>query len=340
MSLYKREGTPFYWFDFTVAGVRHRGSTGCEKLSDAKDVERDERAKAKKQPRYGDKWKIRNVLGAYWNDHAVNLKSAKTIEYQILELSAGLGADMLVERITPATLLAYRARRRGHDLSESSINREMHLLRAAITHAAQVHCQHVPNIPWAKMTVKEPAGRTRFLSQDEFASLLEHCHASLKPIIWCAVTTGLRKQNILTMDWQQVRLNAKLITVMVKGNKPHAVRIVPQLMVWLSTVKEAERKGRVFDRTNFEKRWDAALKDAGLADFRFHDLRHTFASWARQAGAGIEDICEALAHSDISMSMRYAHIKPDSENTAFDKVSEALASQSASQIAQNKRKTA
>lgn len=340
MPLYKRAGTPFYWFDFTVAGVRHRGSTGCEKISDAKEVERDERAKAKKQPRYGDKWRLRNALGSYWNDHAVRLRSAKTIEYQILELSSGLGADMLIERISPAHLLEYRARRRGHGLGESSINRELHLLRAALSHAAQVHLQSVPDIPWSKVTVSEPAGRTRFLTHAEFAGLSTIAHASLRPILLCAVTTGLRKQNILTMDWMQVRMNAKLIEVMVKGGKRHTVRIVPQLMAWLSTVPEADRKGRVFDRTNFEKRWDAAIKDAGLVDFRFHDLRHTFASWARQAGAGIEDICEALAHSDISMSMRYAHIKPDSENTAFDRVSDAMMAQSAPQLVENTRKSA
>ena len=123
------------------------------------------------------------------------------------------------------------------------------------------------------------------------------------------------------------------------GGKRHPVRIGPQLMAWLSTTEEKKRIGRVFDRQNFEKRWDKALLDAGIEDFRFHDLRHTFASWARQSGAGIEDICEALAHSDISMSMRYAHIKPESENTAFDRVSQSLSSQFKPQSVKNRQKT-
>jgi integrase len=93
-----------------------------------------------------------------------------------------------------------------------------------------------------------------------------------------------------------------------------------------------EEKGKVFDTTNFEKRWRAATKAAGLIDFRFHDLRHTFASWARQSGADIADVKDALGHSDISMTMRYAHIRPDAENTAFDKVSAALAAHSAPHI--------
>jgi integrase len=76
----------------------------------------------------------------------------------------------------------------------------------------------------------------------------------------------------------------------------------------------------VFDVTNFRKRWDAAVKAAELEDFRFHDLRHTFASWARMNGADLADIKEALHHSTLNMSLRYAHIKPDEHVTAFDRI--------------------
>jgi integrase len=69
---------------------------------------------------------------------------------------------------------------------------------------------------------------------------------------------------------------------------------------------------------------EKALNAGDVEDFRFHDLRHTFASWARQAGADIADICEALGHASISMTMRYAHIKPDEHLTAFDRVSDSL----------------
>jgi hypothetical protein len=66
----------------------------------------------------------------------------------------------------------------------------------------------------------------------------------------------------------------------------------------------------VFDWTNFRKRWEAAVKAAGLVDFHFHDLRHTFASWARMNRADLADISEALDHSTVAVTMRYAHIKP------------------------------
>jgi integrase len=66
------------------------------------------------------------------------------------------------------------------------------------------------------------------------------------------------------------------------------------------------------------------LEAAGIEDFRFHDLRHTFASWARIDGADLADLKEALDHSSIGMTMRYAHIQPETHRTAFDRVSDRL----------------
>ena len=97
----------------------------------------------------------------------------------------------------------------------------------------------------------------------------------------------------------------------------------------LSTL--GERTGQVFDTKNFRREWEKAVKDAKLADFRFHDLRHTNASWARIAGADLADICEALGHSNVAVTMRYAHLTPDAEITPFERVSAVLWSQSASQ---------
>ena len=340
MSLYRREGSPFWWYDFTVNGVRFRGSTEEESKAKARGVESDKRAEAKKRPKYDGNWRLRYVFGTYWSDHAINLPSSKTIEYQLAELSKGLGKDTLAIRLTSAMLIAYRAKRRGHGLSDASINREMVILRAALNHAHSVHKQAVPELPWARLRGKEAPGRTRFLSFEEFDRLRETADPSLRPILDCAVTTGLRKGNILSLDWEQVKINERIIHARVKGNKEHVVRVVPQLIAYLSSVPETERRGRVFDRTNFEKRWRAAVKAAKLVDIKFHDLRHTFASWARQSGADIADVCEALAHSDISMTMRYAHIKPDASNTAFDRVSEALTVQSASHRPREARKAA
>jgi integrase len=337
MSLYRRKGSPSWWYDFTVDGARFRGSTGAEGKREAKAVEDERKAEARKRPRYSANWKLRYIFGAYWNDHAVGLPSAKTIEYQLAELSDGLGRDTLATKLTAAMLIAYRAKRRGKGLSDASINREFVLLRAALNHAAGVHHQAVPKLDWGKLKVKEPPGRVRFLEFEEYARLLDLAHPAIRPVMICAATTGLRKGNILALDWMQVQLGSRMIQVLMKGNRRHGVRIVPQLMAVLSATPQTERKGKVFDGTNFEKRWRTALKDAGITDFKFHDLRHTFASWARQNGADIADVSEALGHTTVQMTMRYAHIKPDAQDTAFDRVSAALTAQSTSHRLQKAR---
>lgn len=273
-----------------------------------------------------------SLCAAYWDDHAQNRPSASSILGHLAALRRLMGKNLKVSSITNAAVLDYRAKRRGEaddNIERHSINRDIETLRAAMNHAAEVHGVAIPALAWDKLKTEEPPPRQRYLSFEDWSELLAVAHPSIKPILICAVTTGLRKDNILKMDWSQVRLAERRISVTVKGNKIHEVRIDAMLSAALAG--DTKRKGRVFDATNFEKRWRAALKDARITDFRFHDLRHTFASWARQSGADIADVKEALGHSDISMTMRYAHIRPDAENTAFDRVSAALAAHSTSQ---------
>lgn len=329
MSLYRREGSPFWQYDFTVNGQRLRGSTGEAGKRQAAKVEDELRQTARKLGRQSGNWTIHRLFQAYWDEHAKDRPSSKTIFGQLATMREYLGKDRRVMSLTNALLLDYRTRRIADKLEPHSVNREIVILQAACRHAANLHDAPLPKLNWAKLKSTEPPPRQRYLTFTEWGELLAVAHASVKPILICAVTTGLRKANILTMDWSQVRLEANRITMTVKGGKNHEVRITPYLAAALSVMPS--RKGKVFDTRNFEKRWRAAVSDSGLADMRFHDLRHTFASWARQNGADIADVKEALGHSDISMTMRYAHIKPDAENTAFDKVSAALASHSTPQ---------
>lgn len=336
MSLYQRPGSPFWQYDFTVNGLRFRGSTGETGKREALKVEDDHKQAARRQGQRRKEWTVQMLCETYWGDHAQDRASAATILGQLAALRRHLGKDRKLSSITNATMLDYRAKRRGDELAQHSINREITIARAAMRHVADVHGVNVPKLHWEKLKSEEPPPRQRYLTFEEWGDLLAAAHTSIKPILICAVTTGLRKGNILSLDWRQVRLSAGRIALTVKGNKIHEVRIGPLLAAALSAMPA--RKGRVFDRTNFEKRWREATKGAGLTDFRFHDLRHTFASWARQNGADIADVKDALGHSDISMTMRYAHIKPDAQNTAFDRVSTALAAHSAPQSLRKRRK--
>ncbi|HYI43709.1 MAG TPA: site-specific integrase [Sphingomicrobium sp.] len=322
MSVRKRPGSPYFHYSFNLDSRRFRGSTGKTSKREAEEVERDQRHLARQGLIVTPDWPLLAVLNAYWHEHGSDRRGHKTIFANLAALQSFLGKDKRTSHLSNGDLMDYRARRRGQGVQHHTVNRELAYLRAAYEHCARFHGQPLPKIDWKKLKAKEPPGRTRFLSRAEYARLMEAAHPGIRPIILCAVTTGLRKDNILSLDWSQVKLEERLIQLTVKGNKRHTVKITPPLMAALSTMPH--RKGRVFDTRNFRKRWDAALAAAELDDVRFHDTRHTFASWARMAGADLADIKEALGHSTVQMTMRYAHIKPDEAVTAFDRVSQSL----------------
>jgi integrase len=329
MSVRKRPGSPYFWFSFNEGGHRFRGSTGKASKREAEDVERDQRLLARQSLARRQDWTLQMVLSTYYLEHGQDTRSANQILGHFADLQRILGKDKRASRLTDGDLMDYRARRRGERRrgrlpAANSINRELAYLRAAFEHCRRFHKQPAPAIDWKGLRAKEPPWRKRFAGRDEYARLIECAAPRLRPIIVCAVATGLREGNILELDWKQVNLDSRVIIVRVKGNKEHVVRITPALMAVLSTTPPEKRLGRVFDRTNFRRLWENARTAARMGDFRFHDLRHTFGSWARQAGADLADICEDLNHSSIGMTLRYAHVKADETITAADRVSARL----------------
>ncbi len=364
MHLYQRKGSPYWWFDATVNGRRLRASTKKIKQRDAiREAARLIDAE-QQRPSREEAWRIREVLGTYWNECAQRHATSGEIFYKFELLSEFFGPDKPILDLTNADILDYRAARVGGQikLSKSSIdarpnswkaryvdedgrikpvspqtvNRDLAHLQAAMNWAREMHTKQVPALAWRKLKVAENPHRIRFSSATEFATLMTAAHESIRPIILCAVTTGLRRANILKLQWHQVDLASSTITIQkAKGKKPGTVRIAPGLRAALAMTDPKKRKGPVFDTTNFRRRWDAAVKAACLTDFHFHDLRHTFASWARQNGADLADICEALMHSSVTVTMRYAHIRPGQDITAFDRVAALLTAQSMTQKAVN-----
>lgn len=333
MPLYRREGSPFWQYSFSVNGVRFRGSTGETGKREAQAVEGGKRYAIKRGMAPRDRWSLHVCLAAYWSEKARHNRSSKTILAKLDALRRILGRDTALMALTNAMMLDYRAERRGEGLEAHSVNRDYACLKAALNHARVMHGQQVPELAWKHIMAAEPPHRIRFLSADEYARLLAVCEPTLAKIVKAAVATGLRKDNLLSLDWKQVDLSSGRITVLLKGNKRHSVRMTPECRAALAT--DTVRKGRVFATAGFRYRWNKAVKAAKLDDFRFHDLRHTFASWARMAGADLADICEALGHSNIAVTMRYAHIEPEHHVTAFDRISERVWAQSAAQQGDN-----
>lgn len=325
MPVSRRKGSPFYWYSFSINGCRFRGSTERTTEREAKDVERDQYQLAKQGLQTSGEWNLLTVLNTYWREHGSDRRGHVTIKRNLGLLQKALGKDLVASKLTNGALMDYRAKRRGQGVKAHTVNREFAYLRASYEHCARFHGQSLPKVDWKGLKAKEPPGRTRFLSTEEYDALMKVAHESLRPILICAVSTGLRKADIMALDWKQVTLGERIIQIKrTKAGRAHTVKIGGPLMAALSRTPEDRRRGRVFDRTNFKRRWAAAVEAAKLEDFRFHDLRHTFASWARIDGADLADLKEALDHSTVGMTMRYAHIQPETHRTAFDRVSDRL----------------
>lgn len=336
MPIYRRKGSPHFWMSISVAGrPRFRGSTGetNERAARLKEAETEKELRAGAVTVAA--WRIRECFAAYYQEHAKHQATEDDIFRSLEILSAHFGKDTPIGAITNSDVMDFRANRRGGTIkvdarefgtvSPSTVNRDLAYLKAALTWANEMHGKQAPALAWKRLKLEEPEHRIRFAGAEEFAKLLESAHEAIRPAIVAAVATGLRKANLLGLGWHQIDLGRGTITIpRTKGKKPLVIRITRPLAAVLGRTPPDEREGRVFDRTNFRKRWEAAVKAAGMVDFHFHDLRHTFASWARMNGADLADICEAMGHSTVAVTMRYAHIKPDSRDTAFDRVGDML----------------
>ncbi|MCP4628148.1 MAG: site-specific integrase [bacterium] len=136
----------------------------------------------------------------------------------------------------------------------------------------------------------------------------------LNDIITCAINTGLRKTELLTLKWDQIR-NGQLY-IKGKGEKRREVPINDDMSDLLKDIRRREglRSNYVFTyqgqpiTNTVENSFKSALRRAGIENFRFHDLRHTFASWFVMRGGDLKTLQEILGHSDIATTMRYAHL--------------------------------
>jgi len=181
---------------------------------------------------------------------------------------------------------------------------------------------------------KEKQGRLRFLSSDEATRLLAACQDSknrnLADLVEFTIFTGLRQGEALGLTWDLVERSRGVI--LIEKSKSSRRREVP-----LCTRADAvlvrrgpKESGLVFESDNFDhyrSAWEAAVKRARLEDFRFHDLRHTFASWSVQRGASVQEVKELLGHASLAMTMRYAHPSPEHLRRAVARLDDLPASE-------------
>lgn len=150
----------------------------------------------------------------------------------------------------------------------------------------------------------------------------------LKPLVLLSLNTGMRRGEVFNLTWTDIDLQNKVLTVVGDGSKSGQTRHIPLNREALAVLKAWKPKrataGYVFPGKdgerldNVKKAWGGLLELARIEAFRWHDLRHTFASKLVMAGVPLNTVRELLGHADIAMTLRYAHLAPDSKAAAVE----------------------
>lgn len=177
----------------------------------------------------------------------------------------------------------------------------------------------------------ENNARTRFLSNEELPRLLNACRTSnwnqLYLLVLMAVTTGARRTELLSLKWSEINLKAKTAHIpKTKNGEQRILTLTNEAVTELMKFRQID--GFVFPHKydpknyfrNFDCFWQEALQQAEIANFRFHDLRHTCASLLAMNGASLLEIAQVLGHKSITMTQRYSHLCIEHKANLTDRV--------------------
>lgn len=282
----------------------------------------------------------------------VNQKGAKTKKIFVSQLLQEFGA-MKLSNFTLAAVEAWQARRLSETrpplveggeqrppVKPATVNRCLACLKHMFTKALDwdmITEDAYKRIKKAKMT-PENNRRLRYLSLEECNRLLAVCDKHLKPIVAFALNTGCRRGEILGLKWENVDMKHGFVHLTeTKSGKRREIPmnatvrdtlrgIVRRLDVpWVFVKPETGSLGPEEKRPLIEYRYQdvkrsfaSACRKAGIHDFHFHDLRHTFASHLVMNGVDITTVSKLLGHATLTMTLRYAHLAPDHLKNAVD----------------------
>jgi integrase len=354
-QLYKRPGSPNWNVSWTIDGHRFRKSLGTDDEEVARIRAADKHRKALIGEITGEKDQIDldHALGRYVMEVARFQTSFQTTVHQAKHLRRIIGKATLLSAIDDRRVADYMARRRGEKVrrgksprkgsgsttvdrlvASATVNREAELLRRVMNRSAKPWGYAVGEVDWQSRLLEESDGNTRWLTHAQVSRILDVSPAHMRAPLICAICTGLRAQNIIRLDWRQVDLQARTITVKMKSRKPGGRELVlpiaQPLLLEMASIGPRD-EGRVFlyrgrpIKTDTRHAFLTALRKAGIgAHYTWHDLRHTAASWMRQRKVPIDIVQKILGHTDIKSTMRYAHIGEQSHVQAVAELGAAL----------------
>lgn len=313
--LFNRKDSKLWWARFTTPnGKRIRVSTGTENRKQAQEFADQLKAKTWNIQKLGEKperhWQ-EAVLR--WLDETSHKATQKDDIAHLRWLDPYLGGLMLPS-ITRNTIDDLVLRRKQEGVSNATVNRMLAVVRAILRRAA-LDWEWLDKVPKFRL-LPEAKRRIRWLTKQESARLIRELPEHLAEMVRFDLATGLRQANVTELEWSQIDLERRFAWIhadQAKARKPISVPLNSAAMSVLLR-QQGKHPIRVFTyegkpvRQVNTKAWRHALKRAGITDFRWHDLRHTWASWHVQNGTPLNALQELGAWDSADMVRRYGHL--------------------------------
>ncbi|MDE2295798.1 MAG: site-specific integrase [Gammaproteobacteria bacterium] len=227
------------------------------------------------------------------------------------------------EKVLGLNVLKLRAARQvlSTGRTAGTVNRYLSALRSAWNWGRAAGLIPTERAWPSRLMLSEPAGRVRYLTDDERARLLKTAAGDpvLRAAIVVSLSTGMRQGELLRLEWRDIDLDRATAVIRIAKNRtPRAVHLVESAREALKSLRKLPvvspvrvfvlADGRPLQKSLLEARWKKLRREANLADFKWHDLRHSCASFLAQHGASLPQIGAVLGHKSPSVTQRYSHL--------------------------------
>ena len=345
MGLFKRDRV--WWMRFNYRGRQIRKST---EVSDKRLAEKIY-CKIMTQIAEG-KWfdkpvetpkTFSEMAAKYLSEYSISkTESGKNRDFSIIKVLNPFFGDLIVSNIAPALIVQYKKKRRKNGTAPATIERELCLMKRAYNLAVK-EWGWVTENPVAKVSREKFNNQIdRWLSSEEEERLLNACPEWLRSIMTFALNTGMRQGEIRNLKWKDVDLFRRTAAVMQsKNGEKRTIPLNKNVMEVLKRKSKvrflkceyvfSSKVGTKLEKRNLARAFYIAMEKANVSNFRFHDLRHTFATRLTQAGIDLYKVAKLLGHKDIRVTQRYAHHFPESLRDGveiLDRISERKAQNS------------
>lgn len=312
MSLRRRGGV--WWIDFCApSGERIRRSAGTANKALAQELLDRLKAESWRIAKLGERpQRTWNDAVVRWLKESAHKATIQMDKAHLRWLDRYLGG-MALSAITRNRLEQLIEAKLAEGVKNATVNRLMEVVRAILRRCAN-QWEWVDRVPSVRM-LKEPKRRIRFLRREEALRLHAELPEHLGVMMAFSLATGLRKANVTGLQWTQVDLERRLAWVHPDQAKARKAIAVPLNEEAIAIIRQQQDRHptHVFSydgqpiRQVSTKAWYAALNRAGISDFRWHDLRHTWASWHVQNGTPLHALQELGGWESVEMVRRYAH---------------------------------